>query len=92
MKRTRSEALDRAGAEALAAEALAFVAEEPDRLGRFLALSGLSPESLRRRIGEPAFLGGVLDFLLGDEALLVAFAERQGLAPGLPAIARRLLP
>jgi hypothetical protein len=88
----RPRPLDRARAEAVAAAALAFIAEDRDRLGRFLALSGLSPDELRRRLAEPAFLGGVLDFLLGDEALLVAFAQHQGIAPNLPAIARRLLP
>ncbi len=88
----RRDALDRAGAEAVAAQALAFIAAEEDRLGRFLALSGLAPGNLRAQVREPAFLGGVLDYLLGDEALLLAFAEHLGVAPETPAAARRLLP
>ena len=47
---------------------------------------------LKAGLGQPAFLGAVLDHLLGDEALLLAFAEAVGIAPELPAAARRLLP
>ena len=36
-------------AEALAIAALTFIAEEPERLGRFLALSGIGPEITARR-------------------------------------------
>ena len=42
-------------AEALAIAALTFIAEEPERLGRFLALSGIGPESLRAAASEPGF-------------------------------------
>jgi hypothetical protein len=88
----KARRLDRRRAEAVAAEALAFIAEDEQRLGRFMALSGLGPDEVRSRLREPAFLGGVLDFLLGDEAMVVAFAERLALPPELPAAARRLLP
>jgi len=69
------------GAEVVALNALRYLAEDGDRLGRFLALSGASPADLSAMIGEPAFLGGVLDFLLQDESLLVEFAEAENLAP-----------
>ena len=93
MKDTRRPArLDRDGAVAIAAQAVAFLAADEDRLGRFIALTGLSPAELRIGLGQPAFLGAVLDHLLGDEALLLAFADESGLAPELPATARRLLP
>ena len=36
-----------AAAEALAVAALAFIAGEPERLGRFLAMSGIGPDSIR---------------------------------------------
>src|SRR5262245_58106192 len=51
----------RAAAERLAIAALAFIAEEPERLGRFLALTGIGPESIRTAAHEPQFLLGVLD-------------------------------
>jgi hypothetical protein len=88
----RDAAAERDSAEALALRALAFLAEEPERLGRFLALSGLGPDELRSRAGDPALLGGVLDHLLSDERLLVAFAEASQIAPEEAARARRRLP
>ena len=83
---------DRDAAVAIAAQAVAFLAADDDRLGRFLALTGLSPTELKTGLGQPAFLGAVLDHLLGDEPLLLAFAEAVEIAPELPAAARRLLP
>lgn len=76
-------------AEAMAISALAFLAERPEDLGRFLALSGIDPASLRGFAGELDFLAGVLDFLLGDEPLLVAFAGHAGVPPGRVVAARR---
>jgi hypothetical protein len=61
--------------EELAVAALGFLAGEPERLGRFLALSGLGPESLRAAARQPEFLAGVLNHMLGDEKLLLAFAQ-----------------
>jgi uncharacterized protein DUF3572 len=71
----------RAAAETLAALALGFIAEEPERLGRFLALSGIGPESVRAAAREPQFLAGVLDHLAADEPLLVAFAAANDVDP-----------
>jgi hypothetical protein len=91
MKPPTSEA-ERDAAEALALRALAFLAEDPERLGRFLALCGIGPSELRSRAADPALLGGVLDHLLGDERLLIAFAERHEIEPEATARARRHLP
>jgi hypothetical protein len=68
-------------AEALAIAALTFLADDSERLGVFLALSGLGPESLRAAAGEPHFLAGVLDHLVSNERLLLDFAEHQGVDP-----------
>lgn len=68
-------------AEALAVQALGFVAAEPERLGRFLALSGIGPADIRAAAREPGFLAGVLDFVVADERMLKAFAEESGIAP-----------
>lgn len=72
--------------------ALAFLAGEPERLVRFLDLSGITLEDLRGRAGEPALLAAVLDHLLADESLLFVFAEAEGLHPAEVAAARRKLP
>ena len=68
-------------AEAVAAEALAFLAEEPDRLGRFLSLAGIDPGQIRQAAAEPGFLAAVMEHLMSDETLLVAFAANRGLKP-----------
>ena len=73
---------ERAAAEALAIAALAFIAGEPERLGRFLAMSGIGPESIRAAAREPQFLLGVLDYLAADELLLIAFAAENTIPPG----------
>ncbi len=83
--RSRSPTHERAerqeAAAGLAIAALSFIAAEPERLGRFLALSGIGPESIRTAANEPDFLVGVLDHLAGDEALLLAFAEQNNIDP-----------
>ncbi len=78
MKQRRQSGAGRSDQDGAAAElaiaALTFIAQEPERLGRFLALSGIGPESLREAAREPDFLLGVLDYVVADEALLVEFA------------------
>jgi len=68
-------------ARSLAVGALAFIAADSDRLGRFLSLTGLGPDNLRTAAADPAFLGSVLDYVVGDEELMVDFAADAGLKP-----------
>ncbi|MFC0219188.1 DUF3572 domain-containing protein [Pseudochelatococcus lubricantis] len=77
----RSDAGAQQDPEALAISALAFLAGEPERLGRFLAITGLGPETIRGAASNPGFLTAVLDYLANDETLLVAFAANVGIAP-----------
>jgi hypothetical protein len=65
----------------LAIAALSFLAGEPERLERFLALTGLGPQSLRAAAREPSFLLGVLDHVAADETLLLAFASENEIDP-----------
>lgn len=69
----------RKSAEMLAIRALAFIAEEPQSLSRFLDASGISAEQIRMASREPGFLAGVLDHMLGEENLLIAFARSAGI-------------
>ena len=78
--RVDKHAQESAAAE-LAIAALTFIAEDPERLGRFIALTGIEPESLRSAATHPGFLLGVLDHVAGDETLLLAFAEFATLDP-----------
>lgn len=79
-------------AELIGIQALGFLAGEAERLERFLALTGVLPEDLRRRAGEPELLAAVLDHVLADETLLFLFADATGLHPSEIADARRALP
>ena len=79
-------------AEILALKGLAFLANAPDSLDRFLALSGIGGGELRERAEEPEFLAAVLDFLLSDEPLLTAFCEAEALDAKAVHGARRTLP
>jgi Protein of unknown function (DUF3572) len=74
---------DRSGddAESIAIKGLSFLAGDPERLGRFLAMTGLGPENLREAAASPGFLGSVLAHLAEDESLLLAFAAEAGLRP-----------
>ena len=73
--------LTQEAAEGLAIQALAFIAGDSERLGRFLAITGIGPAEIRAAAREPGFLTGVLDHLAGDERLLAAFAAETGLDP-----------
>jgi Protein of unknown function (DUF3572) len=68
-------------AEGLAIQALTFIAGDGERLGRFLATTGIGPAQIRAAAQEPGFLVGVLDYLAGDERLLSAFAAETGNDP-----------
>ena len=79
LKKMQSASPD--SARSVAVSALAFIAADPDRLSRFLGMTGLGPDNLRTAAEDPAFLGSVLDYLVADEARLVEFATDAGLKP-----------
>ena len=68
-------------AEETAISILAWLADEPELLGRFLALTGTDPTSLRHAAADPGFLAGVVDFLMGHEPTLISFCEATGTKP-----------
>lgn len=70
--------MNRNAAEMLAVEALTFLASDAERLGRFLALTGISPAEIRIVARDPGFLAAVLQHLASDEKLLIAFADQAG--------------
>jgi hypothetical protein len=79
-------------AEAFALEVLGFLAADEDRLMTFISITGVGLDEIRARAAEPAFLAGIVDYLLSDEQLLTAFAEANETSPELPARMRRHLP
>ena len=68
-------------AEIVAIQALSFVAGDPERLGLFLAESGIGPETLRTAAADPRFLASILDFIMRDDATVKAFASASQLHP-----------
>ena len=83
--------MSRAEAEAIAVSALATLAGDPERLSRFLDLTGLRPDTIRQAAASPRFLAAVLDHVAGDEALLIETAAGMGVAPERLARARQIL-
>jgi hypothetical protein len=65
----------------MAIAALGFLAADHKRLEKFLSVTGLGPQNLRGAAADPGFYGSVLDYLLADEPLLLAFAAEAGLKP-----------
>ena len=82
---------DTTGAEALALGALGWALSEPVRAQRLLSLTGLTPDDLRCRIGDPSLLAAALGFLESHEPDLIAAAEALGVAPAELVEARRRL-
>lgn len=79
-------------AQSVAILALSYLTRDPDRLDRFTGWTGLAIDDLAEAVADPDMLGGVLDYLLGDEKLLLEFVEDAGIAPEEPAKARQALP
>lgn len=60
---------------------LGWLANEPDMLSRFLALSGLQPNMLRQAVSDPGFLAGLIDFLMSHEPDLMSFCAATDTKP-----------
>src|SRR3990172_8093495 len=74
-------AMTREAAEGIAIQALSFIAGDGERLGSFLAATGIGPAEIRAASRQPGFLTGVLEYLASDERLTAAFAAEAGCKP-----------
>ncbi|MEM6375317.1 MAG: DUF3572 domain-containing protein [Pseudomonadota bacterium] len=83
---------EREKAETLALTALGWLAGREDLLDVFMGATGSSASDLRNRAAEPEFLAAVLDFLLMDDAWVLAFSDESGVATGALVQARQALP
>ena len=77
--------------QALALRALVWTLGDGDRASRLLALTGLDPDDLRARAGDPAVLAATLCFIENHEPDLIACADALGVLPGDLIAARRRL-
>ena len=75
----------------VALAALAATLSEERRAQRFIDLTGIGTEELRRRAAEPALLAALLRFLEAHEPDLLAVAEELGAKPEDLVEARRQL-
>lgn len=79
-------------AESIALQALSFIVKDNELLDQFLTNSGLTPQELKGRVNEPELLGGVLDTLLINDEVLLAFCNSASLSPNTIMVARQSLP
>jgi hypothetical protein len=91
MPMKKSAGQTRETAEMLAIQALAFIAEEPERMAAFVSVTGMEADAIRDAARSPDFLVGVLEHMLGDESLLIAFADSAGIDPAGLARAHKAL-
>ncbi len=77
----RAPKLDFDGAEWIAIQSLTFLAGDAGRLGRFLALTGVGPADLAASRDDPRMLASVLEYMLGDEPMLLEFAANNNHPP-----------
>ncbi len=73
--------MDQDQAEAIGAETLAALAEDPALLVRFMGETGVGPSDLRAAAGTPEMLAAVLEYVLANEPLLLTIAASRNLKP-----------
>jgi hypothetical protein len=78
-------------ARTVALSALAATLTDERRAQRFLDLTGIGTDELRRRADDPAILSALIGFLEAHEPDLVAVAELLGMEPARLVEARREL-
>ena len=82
----------RKSAETIGAQAFSWVTDDADRLNAFMAMTGASPADVVQNINSAAFLGTVLDYVLTEDALVMAFCDTCNLPYAAVLQARGLLP
>lgn len=82
----------RNNAETIALRSLAWLVGNEDLLPVFLGSSGMSEGDLRAAAHDPEFLGAVLDFILMDDAWVVACCDTHNIAYEQLSQARQSLP
>jgi len=58
-----------------------YLVESPEQLAEFMTITGLSGADVRRRAGSDEFAGGLLDYAVQNEPLMLAICERSGWKP-----------
>jgi len=73
--------MDPEKAQLLAISSLQYIAGDEAVLSQFIALTGMTVDDLREMPKDEAFYSAILDFLLGHEPTLLAFAAHAQIDP-----------
>ncbi|HWA17930.1 MAG TPA: DUF3572 family protein [Devosia sp.] len=65
----------------LAGLCLDHLAQNPEQLAEFMVQSGIQPADLRGLVGTHEFAHGLIDYVVGNEPLLLAVASANQLKP-----------
>lgn len=79
-------------AETIALQALAWLAGNEDLLPVFLGSTGAALADVKHRAADPLFLASVLDFVMMDDAWVIAYCDHAGLPYDTLFAARQGLP
>ena len=82
----------REAAETIGLQALGWMVGSDEVLPVFLGATGTSIGDLAAGAQNPAVLASILDFILTDDALVIAFCDSVGLPYTSPRSARAFLP
>lgn len=77
----QSAALTKANRDELATRLLVFLSGRQEDLERLFAVCGVDPSMLRSHMSDPGFQQGLLDYVMANEPLLLAFCEETGEDP-----------
>jgi hypothetical protein len=79
--KTPLKRVTREEAESIALAAFSYITSNEEVLGRFLAVSGLRPDTIRSAAASPGFFAAILDYVASDEPLLIALAKELNTKP-----------
>jgi hypothetical protein len=68
-------------AETLAVAAFSAITGDEERMSRFMAISGLRPDTIRQAAASPRFFAAILEYVVSDEPLLIALAAELSVKP-----------
>jgi len=77
--------------EAIGVEILNRLASDPERLGRFIDMTGLRADTLRDIVNTPEFWAALFDYVVADEPLLIEIASEINETPDRIVAAQRKL-
>jgi len=60
---------------------LQHLAQNPEQLAEFIVQSGIHPADLRGLVGTHDFAHGIIDYVVGNEALLLNIAAENNVSP-----------